>query len=260
MCCIGDSITQRGSESDGWTTLLAHFYSRRADLLNRGYSGYNSAHVLAMMQQHIRANVWPTVHAASSDSAVRGNTLLTLFLGANDSCLPDGPAAQQAVSIEAYRSNLAAIAALLVGEEGSRAKALRAHLVIIGPPQCDARTWGLVSQQKWKLDHVPITRNNAHTKLYSAAAQSVAAEFGVPFIDLFTRTSEAQWNALLVDGLHPNAQGNRLIFDLLVETIAKSYPHIAADKLPVDSFPFGKIPGGSLEDTEKFFEQNKSAQ
>ena len=40
---FGDSITQRGGAVGGWATRLAERYTRRADVVNRGYSGYNTA-------------------------------------------------------------------------------------------------------------------------------------------------------------------------------------------------------------------------
>lgn len=36
---FGDSLTQRGFENGGWVGRLAHAYSRRADVINRGLSG-----------------------------------------------------------------------------------------------------------------------------------------------------------------------------------------------------------------------------
>lgn len=40
---FGDSITQRGGAVGGWAARLAERYTRRADVVNRGYSGYNTA-------------------------------------------------------------------------------------------------------------------------------------------------------------------------------------------------------------------------
>ena len=42
---FGDSITQQAFGVDGnigWASLLAADYTRRADVINRGYSGYNT--------------------------------------------------------------------------------------------------------------------------------------------------------------------------------------------------------------------------
>jgi hypothetical protein len=44
MLFIGDSLTELGesSEQSGWITRLRSEYSRSADIISRGYSGYNS--------------------------------------------------------------------------------------------------------------------------------------------------------------------------------------------------------------------------
>ena len=41
---FGDSITQHGWDAsiDGWVAAFAFHWFRRVDILNRGYSGYNS--------------------------------------------------------------------------------------------------------------------------------------------------------------------------------------------------------------------------
>jgi isoamyl acetate esterase len=43
---IGDSITQHSFRPGGWGTRLASWYMRKADVINRGFSGYNSAWAL----------------------------------------------------------------------------------------------------------------------------------------------------------------------------------------------------------------------
>jgi lysophospholipase L1-like esterase len=75
---FGDSITQRGF-SAGWTSLLADAYQRRADVINRGYSGYNSRWALQLLD-----HVFPQPTAALPPPR-----LATVFFGANDAALPD---------------------------------------------------------------------------------------------------------------------------------------------------------------------------
>jgi lysophospholipase L1-like esterase len=36
---LGDSITQNSFDSGGWGAQLAHWYVRKADVVNRGFSG-----------------------------------------------------------------------------------------------------------------------------------------------------------------------------------------------------------------------------
>ena len=39
MVLLGDSITQNSFDSGGWGAQLAHWYVRKADVVNRGFSG-----------------------------------------------------------------------------------------------------------------------------------------------------------------------------------------------------------------------------
>ena len=86
---FGDSITEQGfgcfgtgfpDATFGWASLLAADYSRRADVLSRGFSGYTSRHAV----EHLLPKVFPP-----HDSDDGGSCLFaTVFFGANDSALP----------------------------------------------------------------------------------------------------------------------------------------------------------------------------
>ena len=82
---FGDSITQRGF-SPGWTGTLADTYQRRADIINRGYSGYNTRWAL-----HLLPHIFPLppTNAAAAAAAPPPPRLVTVWFGANDAALPD---------------------------------------------------------------------------------------------------------------------------------------------------------------------------
>jgi hypothetical protein len=48
---VGDSLVQRSFEPGGWGARLAHDYARSADVLLRGFSGYNTAWVVDLMHR-----------------------------------------------------------------------------------------------------------------------------------------------------------------------------------------------------------------
>eukprot|EP00798_Chlamydomonas_sp_ICE-L_P021410 gene21410-28368_t len=77
---FGDSLTQLSFDSEGgWGAGLQHAFFRKVDVLNRGFSGYNTRWILNTLD-HV------------FEGASRDNTLLvTVFLGANDAAKPDGP-------------------------------------------------------------------------------------------------------------------------------------------------------------------------
>jgi isoamyl acetate esterase len=71
VVAFGDSITQHGFNTDihGWVAKLADWWSRRVDLVNRGFSGYNSRWGLLAFEKVI---------------IPENPDLLLIFFGAND--------------------------------------------------------------------------------------------------------------------------------------------------------------------------------
>lgn len=94
---FGDSITQQGfgwEGASGWVSLLSSAYSRRADVLNRGFSGYNTRHAL---------DILPRIFGEPSQEGV---LFCTVFFGANDAALPGE---RQHVPLDEYGENLGKI-------------------------------------------------------------------------------------------------------------------------------------------------------
>ena len=102
---FGDSITQQGFGYEGkvgWASLLASDYSRRADVFNRGYSGYNTR-----MAVDLLPNIFRKPSLAPPENDNEGMILFwTVFFGANDAALPGE---RQHVPIDEYAKNLATI-------------------------------------------------------------------------------------------------------------------------------------------------------
>lgn len=94
VCCFGDSITQHGHCAHGWVAGLQEAYRRRADVLNRGYSGYSSRFGRLMA---------PRLFGPG-----RAYLLSTVFFGANDAADPASKPAQH-VPLDEFAANLAAI-------------------------------------------------------------------------------------------------------------------------------------------------------
>lgn len=94
ICCFGDSITQHGHCAFGWVGALQEAYRRRADVLNRGYSGYSSRFGLSML---------PYLFGPQ-----RRYLFTTVFFGANDAADPSSKPAQH-VPLPEYASNMEAI-------------------------------------------------------------------------------------------------------------------------------------------------------
>ncbi|KAH0223690.1 hypothetical protein KCU90_g25703, partial [Aureobasidium melanogenum] len=94
---FGDSITQQSASQAkgfGWTPALQDAYIRRLDVINRGFSGYNTTQALKVL---------PRILPTPEQGRIR---LMTIFLGANDARLPDTPGFSQTVDLEQYKKNL----------------------------------------------------------------------------------------------------------------------------------------------------------
>ena len=88
---LGDSLTQYGFGSGGWAARLAHQYQRRADVMNRGFSGYTTRWLAA---------------APSASSVPHARVLLTtIFLGSNDAAVKGD---RHHVPLDEFQENLQA--------------------------------------------------------------------------------------------------------------------------------------------------------
>uniref|UniRef100_A0A453QFH3 Uncharacterized protein n=1 Tax=Aegilops tauschii subsp. strangulata TaxID=200361 RepID=A0A453QFH3_AEGTS len=96
LVLFGDSITEQSFRPGGWGAALADTYSRKADIVVRGYGGYNSRWALFLIQR-----IFPLVGLPP--------VATTIFFGANDAALPGRTSQRQHVPVEEYRQNLKTI-------------------------------------------------------------------------------------------------------------------------------------------------------
>jgi isoamyl acetate esterase len=220
---FGDSITQRAFGPGGWASALAHAFTRRVDVINRGYSGYNTKLAL-----HILPYVFPPPHTTSHHAHFHDATdphLVTIFFGANDAALEERTSSSQHVPLGDYVANLRSIIAHI---RPTTATAPLPRIVLITPPPvCEAsrvryieKTYGVA------LEHPE--RENLVTGRYAAACVALAEELGVACVDLYTQFQlRSGWQeALLEDGLHLSVQGNELAGRLILEGITRAYPNL----------------------------------
>ena len=209
---LGDSITQQGCDvaHRGWVAQLADAYARKADVVARGYSGYNTRWVRERLDA-IAATLTPAGGA--------GFEIGTVFLGANDNA--NGP---QHVPLPEYKENLAAIVDALRGPAFQCATVL----VLSPAPHDDhALNYG---------PNCPAKRTDARHREYGAAAKEVAAAAGVAFVDLHaavTTALGAQWQRAFHDGLHLAAPGNDAVAAAVLAAIRAARPDLAPDSMPL---------------------------
>ena len=117
VVCLGDSITQRGHDvtTGGWLSLLQSQLCRSVDLVNRGFSGYNTDWLLAEFD------------TIKSDFAAAA--LVVILMGANDSA-----ADVQHVPLARFKTNM--IELVRKCKDAGAAK-----VVLVTTPWVDGPAW-----------------------------------------------------------------------------------------------------------------------
>lgn len=249
---FGDSLTQRGFEPNGWAAALAAYYGRRADVLNRGYGGYNSRH-----GKHIMHALFPAM--PNTDSVRRGKYLLvTLWFGTNDASSEEHRAH---VPIAEYEANMEAMVVHL--------QRIFHFVVLLSPPPVHSPT-RIAFQKATYGDRAYVTpqQSTERAALYGAIAKRVADRYSVLFIDvlhLMLDQGHAVWPRFVGagqpggDGLHLSSEGQEFVAKQVIELIEAS--SIKIENLPME-LPFGAALEGQSFDAvmdihQRSIEDNK---
>ena len=197
---LGDSQTQLGWQGNGWVQVLAEEFVRRIDIVNRGFSGYNSRMLLAVLPDILTQDI------------LKRADVVCIFLGSNDASMKETNP-EQAVPVEEFGDNLLKIISYLL----SNGVPKEAFIIISPPPVLpDKWTNTLNLRPGPKL---PNCKSNDLTKAYASECGEVAKRLNVTFVDLFTHmmdpANKINLSCALSDGLHLGADGHNILFSLL---------------------------------------------
>lgn len=211
MLFIGDSITEMGLNPDGWTVRVASAYSRKADVINRGFGGYTTSNILLAL---------PEILESVRNQKV---VLAVVWLGANDASLPDRGNAVAHVPLEQYMRNL-----MNIVQQLQQAGVL--NIILVTPPP----VWELAPNATLPGETLPH-RTYRYTAFYAAAVRAVAAQMKIPLLDMwewFDNYQDWQSRLLLPDGLHMNPTGQEVTYNAFMKMIDEQMPEIRAASLP----------------------------
>lgn len=210
---FGDSITELANRQGGFALApaLQDLYSRKLDVVTRGFSGYNSDQGLIMLEEILKAE-------KKAGSTIK---LMYIFMGTNDAANTF-----QKVPVDRYVTNLEKMIELTSVHQ--------IKLVLVGPA---------LHQQDAIERHIGFSSSRA-TRIYADAAKEVAAAHNVPFVDLWNAfQKESGWSEkqvleenpnlekLLFDGIHYTPQGYKVFYDELIKVISASYPDLLSENL-----------------------------
>lgn len=232
---FGDSITEQSLRPGGWGAALADTYSRKADVVVRGYGGYTTRWALFLLH-----HIFPLESKRPADAA-------TIFFGANDAALLGRTSERQHVPLEEYKENLRRIVRHL--KECSPTMLV----ILITPPPIDEEgrftyARSLYGEKAMKLPE----RTNEMARVYARQCIQVAEDLGLPSIDLWSKMQETEgWQKkFLSDGLHLTQEGNAVVHREVVRVFSEAW--LRADEMPYD-FPHHSVIDGN--DPEKAFLQ-----
>ncbi|XP_044782199.2 isoamyl acetate-hydrolyzing esterase 1 homolog isoform X2 [Bubalus bubalis] len=164
-------------QQGGWGASLADMLVRKCDVLNRGFSGYNTRWAKIILPRLVRKG-------RGLDSPVA----VTIFFGANDSALKDENPKQH-VPLEEFVANLRSMVQYLRSVDVPEGRLI----LITPPPLCEAAWAQECLQQGCKLN-----RLNSVVGEYARACLQVAQDCGADALDLWTlmqKDSQVQWCA-----------------------------------------------------------------
>lgn len=236
---FGDSITQFTFEQHLGFSLAAELqnrYVRKFDILNRGFSGYNSEHARQLL---------PVILNAEHRPGVSEVKLMTIFFGTNDSCSQP----HQHVELSRYIENSKYMIEM-IKEKGIKP-------IIIAPCFHDSamaiERFGFASR----------VNNNKNMKSYSDALKKLCEEMKVPMVELreellpITGYTDEQildekfdnLSKALVDGIHLTGESLKILYEKLIKTIAINYPELEAESLPLKFAEHRDIDPANIEGT-----------
>ncbi|EPS70336.1 hypothetical protein M569_04424 [Genlisea aurea] len=216
---FGDSITEQSFQNGYWGAALANHFVGKADVVVRGFSGYNTRWALKEIDR-----VFPEAEHGGDPLAV------TVFFGANDACLPDRYAFFQHVPLPEYKQNLTAIFAFIKKRWPSTL------VVFITPPPIDEEA-RILKPYVDNPSGLP-ERTNEAAGLYAEQCLAAAAECGAPAIDIWKKMQEnPSWEKeFLNDGLHLSEKGNKIVLDSVIEKLGEANINIDTLKPQLPTF------------------------
>nr|AFK45704.1 unknown [Lotus japonicus] len=199
---FGSSIVQLSYNNEGWGAILANLYARKADIIMRGYSGWNSRRALQVLDK-----IFPK-------DAVVQPSLVIVYFGGNDSIHPHPSGLGPHVPLEEYTENMRKIATHLK----SLSKKTRV-IFLTSPPINEAQISETLSNVLGK-----IRRTNESCRIYSEACLELCREMNVKAIDLWSALQQRDdWlDVCFTDGIHLSSEGSKIVVKEILKVLKEA--------------------------------------
>ncbi|CAH9113134.1 unnamed protein product [Cuscuta europaea] len=199
---FGSSIVQLSYSNGGWGAILADVYARKADILLRGYYGWNSRRAIQVLDQ-----VFP------KDAAVQP-TLVIVYFGGNDSMGPHSSGLGPHVPLPEYIENMRKVA-LHIKSLSDKTRIIFLTCPPVNEAKVKENTSSIFSE---------LVRSNDLCSKYSQACIDLCKEMGVMVIDLFSSFQKREgWeNACFTDGIHLSEEGSKVVVEEILKALKEA--------------------------------------
>ncbi|KAF7830951.1 GDSL esterase/lipase CPRD49 [Senna tora] len=205
---FGSSIVQLSFSHGGWGTILSDIYSRKADILLRGYFGWNSRRALQVLNK-----VFP------KDAAVQPS-LVVVYFGGNDSMGPHSSGLGPHVPLPEYIDNMRKILIHIQTTLEFQGLSEKTRIIVLTCPPVNEdkvrkTTSGIFSE---------LVRTNELCQSYSDACMNLCKEMDVKAVDLFTSLQNRDdWmNICFTDGIHLSAEGSKIVVKEILRVLKEA--------------------------------------
>lgn len=201
---FGASLTEYAFQPGGWGASLADIYARKADILLRGYNGWNTRRALAVLDEFF-----------PKDAPVQPHLVVVCF-GANDAAYPLPSGRGQHVPIHEYKSNLQQICLHIKGLSSTT------RVVVITPPPIYEDVRRAYARSRWgRLAGEYLDRTNEQAGMYSEVCVEVAKKLDCGTINLWELIQRSKnWETeCLSDGMHLSPIGNQTLLEELLKVL-----------------------------------------
>ncbi|XP_039013450.1 GDSL esterase/lipase CPRD49-like [Hibiscus syriacus] len=209
---FGSSIVQFSFGNEGWGAILAHTYARKADVVLRGYAGWNSRRALEVLTK-----VFP------QDGVVQPS-LVIVYFGGNDSIEPHPSGLGPHVPLPEYVDNMKKIAMHLQGLSE------KTRIIFLSTPPVN---------EEQLHETIGITgRTNEGSRVYSEACVKLCKEVCIKCVDLWTAIQQRHdWmTTCFTDGIHFSSEGSKLVAKKILKAMEEAdwEPSLCSTSLPIE--------------------------
>ncbi|XP_004492449.1 GDSL esterase/lipase WDL1-like [Cicer arietinum] len=214
---FGSSMVQH-SYYEGWGATLCHLYARKADIVLRGYSAWNSTRALQIVDKILPKN---TISMQSQP------TLVIVYFGGNDSTRLRQSGKGPHVPLEEYKENMRKIAIHI------KSLSENIRILFLSTPPVNEEQIEHNSDEFGQ----PLRTNEA-CRIYSEACLEMCREENIKAIDMWSliQTRDDWKDVCFIDGVHLSIEGSKMVSDEILKVLkeAEWQPSLYWRKMPVE--------------------------